>query len=103
MDDVAVLEADLVRVPPTWARSSTRRTAENWPRNSRRLARSRCAGALTATLGGAAGAAGAAVEARSCGPAMTPPATRPNAIRETPQALKPGFVECWPLTAPARR
>ena len=57
--------------------------------------------AQTRPLEGAADAAGAAGEASSSGPAMTPPATRPKAIRETPQALKPGFVECWPLTAPA--
>ena len=38
-----------VRVPPTCARSSTRSTAENWPRNPSRCSTSRCKGWLTVT------------------------------------------------------
>src|SRR6266446_9976572 len=91
-----------VSVPPTWARSSTWFTAENWPRNWTLAPMSRCSGALTATRGSGAAAAGPADGDSRRGPAMTPPATRPRASRETPQALTPGFVECWPVMGPAR-
>src|SRR6516162_4357840 len=47
-----------VSVPPTWARSSTWSTAENWPRKPSRESSSRTSGLLTLTCGAGGSAAG---------------------------------------------